>query len=52
MWRLFCSWSRQVGPRIEFWVGEEVLWLKVREGGAWDRVLGGLGGVLAQGEGK
>jgi hypothetical protein len=34
-----------------FWVGEEMIWLKMEADAAWEGVLGGCVGGLAQGEG-
>jgi hypothetical protein len=35
----------------QFWVSEEIIWLRLKAGAAWERVLGWCGGDLAQGEG-
>jgi hypothetical protein len=36
----------RVGLRKGFWMSEEMIWLRVKAGGAWEGVLGGEGGHL------
>jgi hypothetical protein len=31
-----------------FWVGEEVIWLRMKADEAWEGILGGWGGDLAR----
>jgi hypothetical protein len=49
--RWFGSGWRQVRLWMGFWVGEEVIWLRVKSDEAWKGVLGRWGGDFAQGEG-
>jgi hypothetical protein len=34
-----------------FWEGEEIIWLRMKAGAAWEGILGGCSGDLAQGKG-
>jgi hypothetical protein len=38
----FGSGSRGMGLEMEFWVGEGLIWLRVKKCSAWDGVLGML----------
>jgi hypothetical protein len=47
----FGSRSRCVGLGMGFWVGEELILLRVKSCRAWDGVMAGVGVNLAQGQG-